>query len=145
MAMLYVSRIPTLLQHAVLAARVMMSVLSAESQRAAMLGYVGLAYGVGVVVGPALGGQASRLSVFAPSWLAAAGSVLSFVLIAVYLPRAFHDCTELRDTHFFIVRTKPGCTGAFVVCTKPRFTCTLIICTKPVYTCTLCLYAPNQG
>jgi predicted MFS family arabinose efflux permease len=89
MTHLYASRVPTLLQHTVLGARVIVSIASSESNRAAMLGYVGLAYGVGAVVGPSLGGHVSQLT--GPkdaSWLAAAGSVVSMVSIFLFLPGA---------------------------------------------------------
>lgn len=49
MPLLYASSFPAVLQHAMLAARVWISNSCAAEQRAACLGYIGLAYSVGTV------------------------------------------------------------------------------------------------
>jgi hypothetical protein len=49
LTMLYASTFPSLLQHGTLAARVWISNACAPEQRAAWLGYIGLAYSVGQV------------------------------------------------------------------------------------------------
>lgn len=45
MGMIYISRLPTLLQHAVMATRTAVGEGSSEVDRARLLGYVGVAYG----------------------------------------------------------------------------------------------------
>jgi MFS family permease len=61
----------------VLATRTAVAEASSEADRARLLGYVGLAYGIGMAAGPALGGALSSVSLRAPAWVAAAGSLLS--------------------------------------------------------------------
>lgn len=86
MWLLYISRIPTILQQAVLAARTIVTAASTDEERARVIGYVGVAYGVGFAVGPALGGYISQISLQLAAWFATAGSILSIVLIATLLP-----------------------------------------------------------
>ena len=50
-------RIPTLLQHAVLAGRAIVTSASSEADRARHLGYVGMCIGVGMTSGPFIGGE----------------------------------------------------------------------------------------
>lgn len=89
MAGLYVSRIPSLFQHAVLAARVVASLSTSEANRATTLAYIGVAYGVGAVLGPSVGGHVSALhGPQAASWIATAGSVVSMVTVILLLPSA---------------------------------------------------------
>jgi MFS family permease len=78
-------RIPTVLQHAVLAARTIVTARSSGQDRARLLGYLGVAYGVGFAFGPALGGLLSQVSLRLGSWLATGGSLLSVVLIYLLL------------------------------------------------------------
>ncbi|KAK3283158.1 hypothetical protein CYMTET_9134 [Cymbomonas tetramitiformis] len=86
MWMLYLSRIPTLLQHAVLAARIIVTGRTNEMERAKTLGYIGLAYGIGFAFGPAIGGWLGSHWLFLTAWVAVGGSLLSLVLLAFYLP-----------------------------------------------------------
>ena len=83
MTLVYVSRLPTVLQHAVMATRAAVAESSSEAERAAALGYIGVAYGVGMTVGPALGGALSKRDVRLGAWAATAGSLLSLLSIAV--------------------------------------------------------------
>ena len=87
MPVLYASRLPTLLQHAVLATRAAVAEASSEADRARLLGYVGLAYGVGMAAGPALGGALSGLSLRLPAWVAATGSLASVASVLISVPR----------------------------------------------------------
>jgi len=86
MWMLYLSRLPTVLQHAVLAARTIITDQTNEVDRARMIGYVGLAYGVGFLIGPGLGGLVSSSHLQSAAWMATVGSLMSMVLIVYYLP-----------------------------------------------------------
>ena len=87
MLLLYASKVPTLFQHAIMATRVVITDTTSEADRARALGYVGVAYGVGMSVGPALGGVLSgggdlRLA----SWVAAAVSVASLLSLGLFMP-----------------------------------------------------------
>jgi len=102
MPALYASRVPTLLQHAIMATRTALTETSSEAvrrccaqsccahprfqDRARVLGYVGVGYGVGMSVGPALGGALSRGSLRSASWVAAVGSLLSLLSLLLFMP-----------------------------------------------------------
>jgi predicted MFS family arabinose efflux permease len=54
-----------------------------------MLGYVGMAYDVGAVAGPALGGHVSAWAgPEAASWIATVGSALTSLWMLFWVPRA---------------------------------------------------------
>lgn len=94
MPLLYASSVPTLFQHAVLAIRVWVSNASSLEHRAAMLGYIGLAYSVGQVAGPFIGGQVGHIAgPRGPAFLAMWGSVLSAVTVATFLKGASSSFT----------------------------------------------------
>eukprot|EP00030_Apusomonadida_sp_AF-17_P008209 a848221_16.p1 GENE.a848221_16~~a848221_16.p1 ORF type:complete len:449 (-),score=154.55 a848221_16:41-1360(-) len=58
--MLLVSKLPSLLMHAMMAAQATIAGLSSESDRARALGRLSLTYGLGMVLGSSLGGLLSR-------------------------------------------------------------------------------------
>lgn len=88
LSLAYVALLPTALQHAVIASRayVTRSTPTDGPLRAAMIGYVGVAYGVGMVIGPALGGYLSSFGLDKASWAATAGSVASLISLLL-LPK----------------------------------------------------------
>ncbi|KAG2449794.1 hypothetical protein HYH02_005317 [Chlamydomonas schloesseri] len=92
---LYLSRVPTVLQHAVLAARAIVTQLSSDGDRARVLGYVAVSYSVGFTVGPAIGGWLSAWSLQLAAWSATVGSALSLVMILALLP----DLPNPADAH----------------------------------------------
>lgn len=57
-----------------------------ERQRGGGMGIVGAAFGVGMTVGPGIGGVMGHLSLQAPFFFAAATSVLAMVLLTLFLP-----------------------------------------------------------
>ncbi len=54
--MLYLSRIPSIFQHAIICVRTLVSVKTNEKFRVYYLSYIGVAYGLGYAIGPILGG-----------------------------------------------------------------------------------------
>jgi predicted MFS family arabinose efflux permease len=86
MPMLYLSRLPTAFQHAALAARVAISARTRGPAQAALLGYIGLAYTVGAIVGPVLGGALASRSLRCVSLVAAGLSLLSAASVLLLLP-----------------------------------------------------------
>ena len=64
-----------------------------KKERARGLGYIGAAAGLGVMIGPAIGGIFSRWGMGAPGWVAAALCVVDAVAILFLLPesRPAHD------------------------------------------------------
>lgn len=83
-AYLCFSRLPSVLQHAVLAARTIATDSSSEEERASVLGYVGMAMSVGFAVGPALGGLLGTPQITA--WFGAAVSIISLISVLIFLP-----------------------------------------------------------
>lgn len=83
--LLYISQIPTIFQHAVLAARAYVSIATDEEDRARHMGYVMFAYGIGMIVGPTLGGILSQQSLYYAASAATIGSIASIVLVTLFL------------------------------------------------------------
>ena len=79
MSGLYLALLPTVFQHAVLAARAWVAIHADGAPE--LISYVGVAYGLGFIVGPAVGGQLSKFSLQTPSIVAAVLSVLSVLLV----------------------------------------------------------------
>lgn len=57
-----------------------------ESHRGGGMGLVGAAFGVGMVLGPGIGGLMSKISLQAPFFFAAGSSLLAMLLISLLLP-----------------------------------------------------------
>jgi multidrug resistance protein len=74
------------------------------AERTRGFGLIGAAFGVGMMIGPALGGLLSLRNIHAPLWAAAALSLLSLILTWIFLPhnrplrhsREFDDVFALR-------------------------------------------------
>lgn len=64
----------------------MVTAISDPSERAELLGYVGVAYGIGFAIGPYIGGLLSEISLQLAAWAAMLGSVTSIGLIVMFLP-----------------------------------------------------------
>ncbi len=54
--------------------------------RAAVLGYVAVSYGIGFAVGPAIGGLLGSVSLQFGAWVATGGSLLSLALVLGLMP-----------------------------------------------------------
>ncbi|GFR42607.1 hypothetical protein Agub_g3538 [Astrephomene gubernaculifera] len=94
---LYLARLPTIMQHAVLAARAIVTQLSSDSDRARVLGFVAVSYSVGFTLGPAVGGWLGGSGgggsgggggewLQGPAVAAAVGSAVSLVSVLLLLP-----------------------------------------------------------
>eukprot|EP01062_Namystynia_karyoxenos_P008980 TRINITY_DN13173_c0_g1_i1.p1 TRINITY_DN13173_c0_g1~~TRINITY_DN13173_c0_g1_i1.p1 ORF type:complete len:419 (+),score=138.10 TRINITY_DN13173_c0_g1_i1:77-1333(+) len=86
---LYLSRLPTVVQHAMMAGRTIVTIRSTPECRAALLAYLMSAYGIGMTIGPALGGHITTMSGGDPkvvSAVACAGTAVSCVLVLFFVP-----------------------------------------------------------
>ena len=85
--LLFLSKVPTLLQHAFLVGQAV--VVSQEGHdataRAAALGRMTTMYTIGATVGPALGGYLATSDMYAGARLAVVGSVISVILSLLFL------------------------------------------------------------
>ncbi len=70
---------------------------TSEKERGGGMGIIGAAMGVGMVLGPGIGGMMGGMSLSAPFYLAAALSVVSLLLIWVFLPES--HAAENRTSH----------------------------------------------
>ena len=101
--------------------------ITPKEDRAARFGLIGAAFGLGFVLGPALGGIAAEISLTAPFWLAAAlafGNLMfGLLVLPESLPEASRRPFTLRDSNpFAIIREafripglSPLLTGSVVV------------------------------
>jgi MFS transporter, DHA1 family, tetracycline resistance protein len=71
-------------------ARAYIADITAEENRAKAFGILGAAFGLGFIVGPALGAAFSRISYTAPIWAAAAITVVATVMAWAWLPETVH-------------------------------------------------------
>jgi DHA1 family tetracycline resistance protein-like MFS transporter len=71
-------------------ARAYIADVTAEEDRAKAFGILGAAFGLGFIVGPALGAAFSHISYTAPIWAAAAVTVVATALAYFWLPETVH-------------------------------------------------------
>jgi MFS transporter, DHA1 family, tetracycline resistance protein len=67
-----------------------------EQNRAKSLGLIGAAFGLGFIIGPAVGGALSQWGYSLPAYVAAAVSLINLLAIFFFLPESLS--TDLRDT-----------------------------------------------
>lgn len=70
-----------------------------EARRGGGMGLVGAAFGVGMVLGPGIGGLMSSISLRAPFFFAAGSSVLAMILIGWLLPESLPAEKRLGSDH----------------------------------------------
>lgn len=91
LAMLFAARIVDGLSGGnITTARAYIADISTEENRAKSFGLLGAAFGLGFIVGPALGAAFSRISYTAPIWAAAAITALAMALAWWWLPETVH-------------------------------------------------------
>jgi DHA1 family tetracycline resistance protein-like MFS transporter len=91
LAMLFAARIVDGLSGGnITTARAYIADVTTEENRAKTYGFLGAAFGVGFIIGPALGGAFSHISYTAPIWVAAGVSVVAIALAWFWLPETLH-------------------------------------------------------
>jgi DHA1 family tetracycline resistance protein-like MFS transporter len=91
LAMLFLARIVDGLSGGnITTARAYIADVTADHDRARAYGLLGAAFGLGFIIGPALGGFFSHISYTAPIWAAAAITVVATILAWVWLPETVH-------------------------------------------------------
>ena len=107
LAMLFAARIVDGLSGGnITTARAYIADVTTEKDRPRAFGMLGAAFGLGFIVGPALGGALAHISYTAPIWAAAGISVVATVLAWIWLPETVHRAhagggsswQALRDT-----------------------------------------------
>ena len=69
--------------------------ITPPEKRARAFGLIGVAFGLGFIIGPFLGGQLARIAVTAPIWVATGFAVLNLVVVLTLLPET-HPVSERR-------------------------------------------------
>lgn len=91
LAMLFAARIVDGLSGGnITTARAYIADVTTEENRAKAFGLLGAAFGLGFIVGPALGGLFSHISYTAPIWAAAVITIVAVALAWVWLPETVH-------------------------------------------------------
>ncbi len=91
LAMLFAARIVDGLSGGnITTARAYIADISTEENRARSFGLLGAAFGLGFIIGPALGALFSHISYTAPIWAAAAITLVATLLAWVWLPETVH-------------------------------------------------------
>jgi MFS transporter, DHA1 family, tetracycline resistance protein len=91
LAMLFAARVVDGLSGGnITTARAYIADVTPEEGRARAYGFLGAAFGLGFIIGPALGGAFSHISITAPIWAAAVITVLATILAWVWLPETVH-------------------------------------------------------
>jgi DHA1 family tetracycline resistance protein-like MFS transporter len=91
LAMLFAARIVDGLSGGnISTARAYIADVTSEEQRARAFGMLGAAFGLGFIIGPALGGVFSTISYTAPIWAAAVITFAAMMLAWVWLPETVH-------------------------------------------------------
>ena len=109
LAMLFVARIVDGLSGGnITTARAYIADISTEENRAKAFGILGAGFGLGFIVGPALGAAFSHVSITAPIWAAAAITVAATILAWVWLPETVHHTRASTGSPWRAVRELGG-------------------------------------
>ncbi|NWR54440.1 S22AI protein, partial [Bucorvus abyssinicus] len=85
--LLFLSRLPAVFMHGLPGAQKVITDMTTPSQRADALGKLGVCFGIGIIVGSALGGVLStKFGIFAPAYVALVGSLMNTMLAMVWIP-----------------------------------------------------------
>lgn len=77
-------------------ARAYIADVTSEEDRARAFGLIGAAFGLGFIVGPALGGVLAHISYAAPAWIAAGITLGAVALAWLWLPETVHRVSASR-------------------------------------------------
>jgi DHA1 family tetracycline resistance protein-like MFS transporter len=89
-------------------ARAYIADVTTHEDRAKAYGFLGAAFGLGFILGPALGGFFSHISYTAPIWVAAIVTVGATILAWVWLPETVHRAQAVSVSPWKAVREVAG-------------------------------------
>lgn len=120
--MLFISRVADgLLGGNIALARAYITDITDEKNRARGLGLIGAVFGLGFIIGPAMGGFLSRWGYAVPAFVAAGLSLLNLIAVTLWLPESLSEArrAEMRE------QEKPPITlGAMLTALRrPASTC----------------------
>lgn len=109
MTMLFAARIVDGLSGGnITTARAYIGDITTEENRARSFGMLGAAFGLGFIIGPALGGLFAHVSYTAPIWAAAAITVVATFLAWFWLPETVHRVNAVSGSPWKALRELSG-------------------------------------
>ena len=109
LAMLFAARIVDGLSGGnITTARAYIGDIATEENRAKSFGMLGAAFGLGFIIGPALGGLFAHISYTAPIWAAAAITVVATFLAWFWLPETVHRVNAVSGSPWQALRDLSG-------------------------------------
>jgi MFS transporter, DHA1 family, tetracycline resistance protein len=109
LAMLFAARIVDGLSGGnITTARAYIGDITTEENRAKAFGILGAAFGLGFIIGPALGGLFAHISYTAPIWAAAAITVVATLLAWFWLPETVHRVDAAAGSPWKALRELSG-------------------------------------
>jgi len=95
---LFISRVPSIFLHVMQGSQMVMTGMSSSDGRAAALARLGFSYGVGMVVGPTLGGHVTAMfGEHTAALLSAVGSMISLILVILFIPEFKKQSTDSKS------------------------------------------------
>src|SRR6188508_128906 len=109
LAMLFAARIVDGLSGGnITTARAYIGDIATEENRAKSFGFLGAAFGLGFIIGPALGGLFAQVSYTAPIWAAAAITVVATIMAYLWLPETVHRVDAVAGSPWKALRDLSG-------------------------------------
>ncbi|NWW44656.1 S22AI protein, partial [Pedionomus torquatus] len=103
--LLFLSRLPAVFMHGLPGAQKVITDMTAPSQRAGALGKLGLCFGVGIIIGSALGGVLStKFGIFVPIYVGLVGNLINTVIAMVWIPLPKSDHHDKENSNVFSIR-----------------------------------------
>ncbi|XP_074903158.1 solute carrier family 67 member A1 [Buteo buteo] len=85
--LLFLSRLPAVFMHGLPGAQKLITDLTTPSQRTDALGKLGLCFGIGIIIGSALGGILStKFGIFVPAYVGLVGNLINTMIAMVCIP-----------------------------------------------------------
>ena len=112
LAMLFAARIVDGLSGGnITTARAYIGDITTDENRAKAFGVLGAAFGLGFIIGPALGGLFAHISYAAPIWVAVVMSVLATLFAWLWLPETVHRVDAVAGSPWTALRELSARTG----------------------------------
>ncbi|NXC73815.1 S22AI protein, partial [Anhinga anhinga] len=123
--LLFLSRLPAVFMQGLPGAQKVITDLTTPSQRADALGKLGLCFGIGIIIGSALGGVLStKFGIFVPVYVGLVGNLINIMITMIWIPlqaKPKSDHRVMEHSNVFSIREilrvmkLPGVMEVFIV------------------------------